>query len=222
MLILSHPISSLTPAYGGGDRPVLTPDKSIQNSDSCNTMHISMSNHIGTHVDSPYHFNNMGKKLGDFSVDYWFCQEVQLLKCDLDLKELCGPKQLSKALNEACEQKDKAEIVILSTGWSELRSEQCYWKEPPGFYPEAADWIRDNFPSVRFFGFDLISISSFAHREIGREAHKSFLCNKNPIMIVEDMDLRRARIKDTVNNVLISPIFLVDADGAPCTVWANI
>ncbi len=50
-----------------------------------------------------------------------------------------------------------------------------FWKENYGFHPKLANFIRKNFPKVRIFGFDSISISSFTDRILGREAHKAFL-----------------------------------------------
>jgi kynurenine formamidase len=66
---------------------------------------------------------------------------------------------------------------------------------------------------------DLISVSSYSNREEGRKAHHAFL---NPdegeiILLIEDMKL------DTdgpFNKVIVAPLLIDNADGAPCTVLA--
>jgi kynurenine formamidase len=73
-------------------------------------------------------------------------------------------------------------------------------------------------------GFDFISLSSYAHRDLGREAHRAFLAeleidgdNKDPILIIEDMDL--SKIKICLSKIIVSPLRFEMADGAPVTVF---
>jgi len=72
-------------------------------------------------------------------------------------------------------------------------------------------------------GFDAISLTSFQHRELGREAHRAFLCphkTHNPILIIEDMHLEK--LTHTPASVICGPLMLKDADGVPVTVIAEI
>ena len=55
---------------------------------------------------------------------------------------------------------------------------------------------------------DFISLSSFAHREEGRRAHKAFLCpygkggiDFDPILIIEDMKL--AQYEENLKNIVL-------------------
>ena len=68
---------------------------------------------------------------------------------------------------------------------------------------------------------DIISLTSRLHREEGRKAHREFLGDhypSSPIVLIEDMSL--INYKDIITNVLIAPLIVNDADGAPCTVIA--
>jgi kynurenine formamidase len=66
---------------------------------------------------------------------------------------------------------------------------------------------------------DLISVSSYSNRSEGHKAHQAFLKPEigNPILLVEDMNLN---IKGPFSKVIIAPLLIEKADGAPCTVLA--
>jgi arylformamidase len=219
MILLSHLLDLHTPVYGNSTGLILKSNKTLKNGDSCNTIEIGLSNHLGTHVDCPNHFYEDGLKITDYSKDFWQCSSVQVLRHDLRAGELCDNGHLDIAWDKS-EKNTTAEMVVFVSGWYKRRREDIYWREPPGFIPETYFWLLQKFPFIRFFGFDLISLSSFAHREIGREAHKVFLNGKHPILPVEDMDLSSMETND-LNSILVSPLFIKGADAAPCTVWGN-
>ena len=79
--------------------------------------------------------------------------------------------------------------------------------------------FRANFPKLRCIGMDLISISSYVNREEGRKAHHAFLNPKNgkPILLIEDMKLD---VDGPFKKVIVAPLQIDKADGAPCTVIA--
>ena len=63
---------------------------------------------------------------------------------------------------------------------------------------------------------DLISVSSYSNREEGRKAHHAFLNPKEgeSILLIEDMKLD---IDGPFNKVIVAPLLIDNADGAPCT-----
>jgi len=218
-MLLSYLLCSGTPSYGNSSDFVLKKRMDIEKDDTCNTFEFSMSNHLGTHVDCPNHFYEDGLKITDYPGNFWQCHSVQVLRHDIPAGELCDTGHLDIAWDKS-EKNTTAEMVVFVSGWYKRRREDIYWREPPGFVPETYFWLLQKFPCIRFFGFDLISLSSFAHRGIGREAHKVFLNGKHPILPLEDMDLSSIETND-LNSILISPLFIKGADAAPCTVWGN-
>ncbi|EOH7266710.1 cyclase, partial [Campylobacter coli] len=102
------------------------------------------------------------------------------------------------------------------------RDQEVYWKENFGFHPEIASYIRRDFPNVRLFGFDSISISSFSNRELGRIAHKNFLDPKKPILLLEDMKLNNLSEKTNIKKLIVAPLRIKNSDGLPCTVIAEV
>ena len=109
--------------------------------------------------------------------------------------------------------------MLIKTGYGSYRGTNRYTLTPPGLSAELADYLRTNFPKLRCVGVDLISISSYSNREEGRKAHHEFL---NPtkgkcILLIEDMKLDE---KVTIKKVIVAPLLIENADGAPCTVFA--
>jgi len=71
-------------------------------------------------------------------------------------------------------------------------------------------------------GFDSISVSSFANRMLGREAHKAFLNPEKPILLLEDMDLREVNKNTNFKEIIVAPMRIAKCDGLPCTIFAKI
>jgi kynurenine formamidase len=70
---------------------------------------------------------------------------------------------------------------------------------------------------------DVISLTSYAHRPAGREAHRAFLGSDGPgqpIRLIEDMSL--AGLHSQPLEVHVFPLLIRDADGAPATVVARL
>jgi arylformamidase len=224
MIILSHPISSDTPVYGGGPSPVITPGSRMAKGDSCNTLYIAMTSHTGTHIDLPAHFALNGRTLTDYDAGFWFSGKVGCVFWHPDRPPEPGTMIRPQDLEQLLEEKDDLETgckaVLLKTGFGANRGTELYWKNPPGIDPGLPGFLRHRFPSLRFFGMDLISVSSFASREVGRKTHRALLDHPAPILPIEDMDL--TCLPKKVSNLLVAPLYLENGDGAPCTVFADI
>ena len=113
-------------------------------------------------------------------------------------------------------------MIIVKTGICHKRETEDFWKNNYGFDPSIAHYIRKNFPNVRVFGFDSISVSSFQERLKGREAHKAFLNPKRPILLIEDMDLTVLSKKSEIKKITVAPMRISKCDGLPCAVMGEI
>jgi len=224
MILLSYTLSEQIPAYGNGARPIVTKVRDIEQGDTSNQFRFELSSHHGTHVDCPYHFDRAGKKVTDYSAEFWDCGKSILLV--MERKPNPGEKIGKVLMNSSrciCSEdvsEENAEIILLKTGWCYERDSEDYMIRAPAIDIDVAGYIRNRFPSARFFGLDLISISSYTDRPLGRESHQKFLKHEKPILLIEDMDLRN--IQRSPGRVLVSPIFLAGSDASPCTVWANL
>jgi len=68
--------------------------------------------------------------------------------------------------------------------------------------------------SIKAVGIDFISISNLNNRALGKEAHIAFLGNN--VLLIEDMKL--SCVHSNLKTVIVLPLQVEGADGAPCTV----
>lgn len=207
-IYLSHFIDEQVPAYGGKEGLVtIRQSSSIMEGKKTNELRFSMPNHIGTHIDFPYHFFEEGRRCSDYPASFWVFSRVGYLSCTVEelplkMKELPGD----------------IELLLLQTGFGMQRHQDAYWAAQPVIPASYAGLLRERFPSLRVFGFDMISLTSKLDREEGARAHLAFLREEN-ILVLEDMDL--SALTSTPEQVVIAPLQLKEADGAPCTVIAR-
>lgn len=207
VIFLSHIINEQTPLYGGEKSIILKQIKSIKNGDSCNAMYWSFPNHIGTHVDAPLHFIEGGLSITDFEPKDWIFSKVLLI--DVPNVE---PGYIIKS--EDIKDIKDCDLLLIKTGFEAYRDKETYWQSSPGLHPELASWLKKKCPSIKAVGIDFISISNLSNRDLGRKAHKAFLGNN--ILLIEDMKL--SRIDNALDTVIVSPLRVEGADGAPCTI----
>ncbi len=216
MIYLSHFLNSKTPCYGGNSSQLkIESVNSISAGQSSNSFHISMSNHVGTHIDFPRHFDNTGRTLSDYAPEELSFSSPQII----DLP--CPPEHMISIEDLEGKVSSVTDFLILRTTFEGRRHEETYWKNNPGILPEVGLWMRKSFSSLRAIGFDFISLSCYQKRELGREAHRAFLGpleNHEPILILEDM--RLAHIYGPLKQIIIAPLLIESADGVPVTVIA--
>ncbi len=216
---LSYEINPDTPIYGGGDGFLLKTANSIKKGDSANTQTWKFPNHLGTHVDVPYHFYGDGQTIDFFSPDFWVFNRKKSQVLEVDLKEndfLIKPGHVKKQdINR------DVEFLMIKTGFGRYRNMEKYYKYNPGLSLEISDWIIEKFRKLRILGIDSISISSWQHRDIGRQVHKKMLNPKKPILPVEDMNLSDVSHSTAFKKVVVAPLIITKSDGGPVTIIAE-
>ncbi len=211
---LSYILDSSTPTYGNRNQFLIEKKSDISKGDVANDSFISTTVHIGTHIDMPYHFYENGQTIEDFNDDFWVFNRI--LFVEIEPRYLIIQDELIEKLSLIKD--DEFEILIVKTGICDYRDEEKFWNENYGFSPEIYDYIVKKFSKVRVLGFDSISVSSFRERMIGKKAHKRFLNPDNPILLLEDMDLKKITKQSKFEKLVIAPLRIKKCDGLPCTV----
>jgi arylformamidase len=220
-ICLSHIIRQNTQAYGNRDRIFIRTNSSIKKGESANSScWIFSNNHIGTHIDTPNHFSELGRKTYEIPINDFIFDKVQLvdIPCNdarlIDIEDFNGFNQLIGK---------NTELLLIRTGYEKFREEDKYWNDNPGLAPELADYFRTNYPDLRCIGFDFISLTSWKFREEGKKSHQAFLCPEfweKEILVIEDMAL--ANIFSPMKQVIVAPLFVEDGNGGAVTIFANI
>jgi kynurenine formamidase len=215
-MILSHFINNSTPVYGNREMINITTDSSIAEGGSCNSLNLNFKNHVGTHIDLPKHFDNDGKTLSDYEDEDWVFKKCQLINVSLEKNELLRISHLENLIDR------DTELLLIKTGFESYRGQTEYWNNNPGIHPEVGTYLRNEYPALNTMGFDLISITAYQFRDLGKEAHKSLLSSTlsgEPLRVIEDMKL--SIIDHSPSEVIVAPLMIESSDGVPVTVVAK-
>lgn len=219
-ICLSHIISQSTPSYGNRDKIFIRSNSSIAAGSFANSScWIFSNNHIGTHMDSPYHFCENGKKTFEIPISNFFFYKVGVI--DLPCT---GAKLIDATDIENLDSIDEdIDLLLIRTGFEKFRTEEKYWNDYPGLMPEPADYFREKFIGLRCVGFDFISLTSWKFRPEGKLSHQEFLCpggGDRSILIIEDMALDKVRAG--LVKVIVAPLFVEDGNGGAVTVFSEV
>ena len=178
----------------------LTQETSIRNDDAYNFSRVTLSTHIGTHIDAPYHFTADGK-----TVDR------------LSLHDLIGEAlvvQIGAEVITADELRDvdlkKYKRILFKTRNSELLKSEEFNREYVSLDYSAAELLVKN--GVRVVGIDYLSIEELETEE--HLVHK--LLTGNGVIIIETLDL--SNVEPGEYFLVALPLKLKNSDGAPARV----
>jgi arylformamidase len=220
--ILSYALDEDTPAYGSTPKPIINPYSQISKGDSSNSYILYIHNHTGTHVDAPRHVIPDGRAISDYSLDELVFNNPVLIDCPKKPGELIELEDIST------HKLDGVDCLLFRTGFGRFREkkQEMYRTQNPGIAPEVIRRLREDFPAIRCIGVDSISISSFQHRERGREAHTAaFITEEDlgePLLLIEDMNLNMLLGNAKLKKVVIIPWRILAIDSAPCVVLAKV
>jgi arylformamidase len=214
IISLSHLINEDTPVYGNKGGFIRKKLSSIRNGDSANSEYWEFNNHLGTHIDFPKHFCDDGKSSSDYATSFFWTNKVTIV----EMEKTATPGQIigvSDICNLIPSIDSCTEFFLLKTGFEQFRNQEIYWSQNPGYHPDLFIYLRSVFPALKFFGFDTISLTSILSRDLGRIAHKQFLCNENPLLVIEDMHLKDVNKDTRAIEIIIAHSNIAFADGSP-------
>lgn len=213
-MYLSYFLDDKTPLYGGEIGISIKNDRNIAEGDTANTKRLAMHNHSGTHIDYPNHFFIDGKLSEAYSAEFWIFNSPYIVNYQAEANQIIGFSD-----DELETIPEDVDILIIKTGFGKYRNEEKYWKYNPGISPELALNLKTRFKKLRVFGVDLVSITSYQNREIGRACHRVFLSEPS-ILLIEDLDLRY--LESQPKKIIALPLLAKGLDGAPISIIAEI
>lgn len=213
-IYLSYFLDKKTPLYGGSTGIEIIKLNDILKGDTANTKKLSLHNHSGTHIDFPNHFIIDGNVSDDYNADFWIFNNPFLIELDVIENEIILlSEEKIKSIPAS------TDFLIFKTGFFKHRKDEKFWKNNPGIHPDLAKKLKTKCPSLKVLGMDLISLTSYQNRELGRTAHKNFL-GENNILLVEDMKLDKLTVSPT--KIMCFPLMVKGIDGAPVSIIAEL
>lgn len=213
-IYLSYFLDDKTPIYGGEIGISIKNDRNIADGDTANTKLLALHNHSGTHIDFPNHFFIDGKLSEAYSADFWMFSTPFVINHQANENQIIDFSE-----DDLQTIPEDVDFLIIKTGFGRYRNEEKYWKYNPGISPELALNLKTRFKKLRVLGVDLVSITSYQNREIGRVCHRVFLSEPS-ILLIEDLDLRK--LDSQPNKIIAIPLLVKGLDGAPISIIAEI
>jgi arylformamidase len=187
-----------------GDEPFrLVAHGRIAEGAGSNVSTVTLSTHLGTHVDAPWHFEEDGKRLHEVDPSVFFGEaflmdlpEVEHVHAD-DL----GPSPLPSRL-------------LIRTRNSRHSPDSPFRKDYAAIEADAA--VRLVEEGVRLVGVDYLSVAPY--KQDGQETHHRLL--QNDVFVVEGLLL--ADLPAGPCHFTVLPLPLWGADGAPCRAFVGV
>lgn len=180
------------------------------------TRKFTMGSHCGTHVDAPKHFIKGSESISDFNVND-LIGEGLLLDLGTLVPGTVITRELVKSKLEAFNNKCFNRIVFQSN-WSRFWGTSQYYSDWPFFDKEAIEFLTEK--KVKLIGLDFPSPDNQCFGldcSVDSPNHK--LLFKAKVILVEYL-INLDKLKEGPIFLIVSPLKLIDFDGAPSRVTA--
>jgi kynurenine formamidase len=169
---------------------------------------IEMTDHTGTHVDAPFHFDDDGATIDQIPLETFAGPALFVdLREAVEPETEIGPDQLRPCLDRLRE----GDFAILVTGWGDRRGvTEEFLKRFPYLGGDGARLLLDH--GAAGVGIDALSIGGWGGPEVGVPAHAALLGAGRPVFeelhVPDELAGRRAFLT-------AFPILLAGCGGAP-------
>lgn len=193
-------LSPELPCWPGDTAYELERVQKIDEGATANVSSLTMSVHMGTHVDAPDHFLNNGKTVEKLALSVLSGRAYVLYLPEVDL--------ITAAILERAEIPPRTRRVLFKTRNSEYWTRQLkdFQTDFVAISPDAAQYLVDR--GVKLVGIDYLSIAPY-HQ--GLVTHQILL--KAGMVILEGLDL--SAVSPGRYTLFCLPLKLAGSDGAP-------
>lgn len=206
---LSHTINATMPLYPGTD-PIEIKQNATVEEHGYNEKKLTLTSHIGTHIDAPAHMLEHGKRLDEMPLDSFY-GKAQII----DVQEYMDRQINMKFIEEYESVFEKNEYVIFYTGHERIWHQKKYFEKYPVLSPEAAEWVSGK--KLKGIGLDVCSVDPVG--SIDLPVHH-ILFNAG-FLIVENLT-NLINLIGTRFLFSCFPLKISDADGSPVRAVAII
>ncbi|KAJ3531318.1 hypothetical protein NM208_g8935 [Fusarium decemcellulare] len=175
--------------------------------------YISMSDHAGTHVDAPKHFD---PSPGALSIDQmplsdFYTQGICLDLSHAELRAGITVEEMERALSQTGQEIKQGDSVLLYMAYNKRVSpEDPRWQHDfPGLLPESVHWLADQ--GCKIFGVE--AVSPAPEGELNFLAHN--ICGERNITHIEGLDNLEELLRQGRFRFIGFPQKLVNGSGSP-------
>lgn len=193
----TFPLDESTPPYPGDPGLSVQTLMDYERGDGLRLSAISLSAHLGTHVDAPLHFVRAGKSIDQIPLEI-FIGPARVV--EVFTSNGIDAEQLARHLPQSCKR-----LLLKTSARPQLLPRPTAWLEP-----QAAQLLVER--GVRLFGIDSPSVDS-RDSEYAR-AHQILL--EKEIVIIENLALQA--VSAGAVEMICLPLKLAGLEGAPARV----
>jgi arylformamidase len=195
-------IDSAVPTYLGDPSFKRRVVQAIADGKPADVSLLTLSAHIGTHVDAPSHLIPGGKTVDALDLTAM----VGLAR----VVEFDAPGAITAEFLEGIDNLSADERILFKTRNSSLWEKQVFAEEYVGLSVDAADWLIAK--GVRLVGIDYLSIDAPGDADL--PVHRALLANE--VVIVESLNLRQ--VPEGHYQLVCLPMKVGGSEGAPARV----
>ncbi|KAI0174336.1 putative cyclase [Pestalotiopsis sp. NC0098] len=175
--------------------------------------YLSMSDHAGTHVDAPKHFDPAP---GALSIDQmpladFYTEGVCLDLSHAELRAGITVPEMEEALEKSGQEIKQGDTVLLYMAFNKRVScDDPRWQHDfPGLVPESVHWLADK--GCKIFGVE--AVSPAPEGELNFLAHN--ICGERNITHIEGLDNLESLVGKGRFRFIGFPLKLVEGSGSP-------
>jgi kynurenine formamidase len=204
---LSHPINEKILLFPG-TRPLRHESLNTIQKNGYRETGLTLTSHVGTHIDAPAHLLETGRFLDDFPPEkFWNTAYI------FDARHISGEIG-PEAFEPFIDKLNPAGILLIFTGHASLWPKTEYLNNFPVLSEPAARRLTEfNFNII---GMDTISFDPVASTEL--PIHHILL--EHEILLLENVNIPEILIGKMVD-LVVGPLPMKKADGAPVQIWAK-
>jgi arylformamidase len=217
----SFPIDPKKPVANQGIRsPQVIPRTRMAAGDKSNTSYLEMYAHTGTHIDSPWHFNDAGFRIHDFSIDQFVFEKVFCVTIPRQPWQEVGLQDLEPYREKI----RSSDALFINTSFAAKYREKDvtqYLTATPGLSLDAARMLAE-MPLLRCIGVDFTSVENLQNnRPLGYPVHHALLDGQKPMLLLEDANLELLASRKIIR-IFLFPLRVIDLEASPVTAVAEI
>jgi arylformamidase len=200
LIDISIPLRNTTPVWPGDPKVKIETVVSRDDGVDFHVSRFSLSSHIGTHIDAPFHFISSGQKLQEIPISRFVSKTLVI--------EYSQSEHISGDFIRSLDLMD-VESVLFKTSNSFFYQDNNskFYKDFIALTQSAAEELVQS--KINLVGIDYFSIEPFDSEN--HIVHKILL--KNDILILEGINLDI--VEQGVYQLICLPIKIDTADGAP-------
>ncbi|MGI8313482.1 arylformamidase [Halobacillus mangrovi] len=196
LIDISMNLNNKTPEWPGDEPFYYKLTMSMDETGSVNIGQFTASNHTGTHIDAPFHYDNKGLKVADLSPERFIGEALVI---NMENKKVIRKKDL-----QSFQFNGVTKVLFRTMSWEDRK------QFPPSYTvigEDVAEFLYDK--GIDLIGVDTPSVDPETSKDL--PAHHSLY--KNDLLILEGLQLDH--VAPGSYELMAFPLKMDEADGSP-------